>query len=461
MLDQPFDRLAAPARDKRILTSRRRHPFGVPSRLLLLSGTVLFVSAAIYPILPRTYTATADILLRPTNQEGATTWDQSVRDALDDNAIQTKIDILRSEPLQLNVIAKHKLTDDPEYNSALHPSRIRQEVETIPWLAPWLPAKQSDKLQVEMTLVKNLIVKRERKSYLIQIGYESHDPEKAAALTDSLVGAFLSDQIGRKRESHEALLAALGERVTSLESRYHAEEAAEHDFIMSSGLAHVSDRDSMEQQLLSLSIAVAEAHRRTVDTATRADMLAQQRGGGLESTSDALTSPLLQRLRERYVELSTGAAGQGVPVGASQAITSVLRQTIDAETQHLVKAAQNDASVARLAEASLRIEIARIDAKMIEWQQNERNRVDLRRVVLTTLDALNGANQRYMQEAGRGDVLQPDVEIVSRAQTPERPSFPSPLLYGAGTLSLIILLDGLLLLPTMMRQAAERNRSVR
>ena len=71
------------------------------------------------------------------------------------------------------------------------------------------------------------------------------------------------------------------------------------------------------------------------------------------------------------------------------------------------------------------------------WEDNERHRVDLHRAVLTSLDALHAANGRYAQQAGRGDVLQADVEIISFAELPDRPSFPNPLLYIAGTNALI------------------------
>jgi uncharacterized protein involved in exopolysaccharide biosynthesis len=186
-------------------------------------------------------------------------------------------------------------------------------------------------------------------------------------------------------------------------------------------------------------------------------LVASQRSGSLESTKEALSSPLLQQLRQRFVELSTGAAGTGVPVGASGAVVTFLRQGIEAEAQHLVKAAQNDASVAQQTEAILRAEIGRIDARLMRIEEDERKRNDLHRAVQTDLDAINAANQRYMQEAGRGDVLQPDIEIVSLATTPDRPSFPIPLYYAAGTLALIILLNGLMLLPTVMRGPARAH----
>jgi uncharacterized protein involved in exopolysaccharide biosynthesis len=459
MLDQPLHQIdqvminrSSEVRHSKALHRRRS---GIACQLVAVSTIAVLGSVALYPLLPRTYTASASVLLRPTNQEGATTWDQSIRDALDDNAIQTKIDIFRSEGLQLSVIHAHNLLADPEFNRSLHPSWLYQQAARYPWLNQFLPVRRGDIQEVEYRLGKNLATKRERKSYLIQVGYESNDPAKAAALTNTLVNEFLADQLNRKLASHQALLAALGERIRSLQSGYHVDEKVEHDFVVSSGLSHRGDNESLRKQLETLSAAVAEARQHSAETTTRSDMLlASQRAGGLESTKEALASPLLQQLRQRLVELSTGAAGSGVPVGASGTVVTFLRQGIEAEAQHLVKAAQNDASVAQQTEAILRGEVERLDARLVQVEENERKRDDLHRAVQTDLDSINAANQRYMQEAGRGDVLQPDVEIVSLAATPDRPSFPVPLFYGAGTMAMVILLCGMILLPTMMRATA-------
>ena len=90
--------------------------------LLAASSVVLVSSATAYPFLPKTYLALANIQIRPTSREGASTWDQSITEALDDNAIQTKVDILRSEPMQQKIIKEHNLIADPEFNPLLRPS---------------------------------------------------------------------------------------------------------------------------------------------------------------------------------------------------------------------------------------------------------------------------------------------------------------------------------------------------
>ena len=133
-----------------------------------------------------------------------------------------------------------------------------------------------------------------------------------------------------------------------------------------------------------------------------------------------------------------------------------MRATLAQEEQHLVTAAQNDAAVAAQNETQLVIKIAQIDAKLVAWRTSEWRLNELHRAVQTDLDAIGGANLRYSTEAGRGDALQPDVEIVALAAVPDRPWFPQPLLYVGGTIALIILLNGVMLLPTILRASNAR-----
>ena len=165
---------------------------------------------------------------------------------------------------------------------------------------------------------------------------------------------------------------------------------------------------------------------------------------------------MFQRLHELLVELSTGTHGEQLVVGANPATVSQLRNTLAQEEQRLVAAAQNDAAVAAQTEVQLRLELAQIDTKLVGWRTKEWRLDELHRLVQTDQNSIDGANQRYNTEAGRGDTLQPDVEIVAQAIVPDRPRFPQPLLYAGGAMALIILINGLMLLPTILRASNAR-----
>jgi hypothetical protein len=64
---------------------------------------------------------------------------------------------------------------------------------------------------------------------------------------------------------------------------------------------------------------------------------------------------------------------------------------------------------------------------------------------------LNDAHERYFQEAVRGDTLLSDISSVAMSRVPERVSFPNGKLYVLGTFALIIVLNGLMLLPRLRK----------
>lgn len=424
--------------------------------MVLVTLVIVTVSIAAYPFLPRLYAGAADIVVRASTVEGVTSWEQTVQAQIDDNAIQTKIDILKSPYLQQVVAAEHKLLDDPEFNTALRQSWLKRLTAQFPWLTLWFPGVRDPESIVLTNLVSKLSVSREGKSYFIRVGYRSQDPSKAASLTNSLIQHFIGEQLLRKRREHEEMLNALNERATSLEARYYTDEHGEHEFAEATGLLHAGERQSATEQLRALSVSLAEAHRRSVETSGRAAMLAANRGTAIDGTTESLTSPLLQRLRERYVEAASGAgSGSTLPMGLNNTQTTRLRQGIEAEAQRLVLAAQNDAMVAAKAEADLRAEVTRLDVKLTRWEEDERIRKDKHRAVDLDLKLLDDAHQRFSQESARGDTLISGIDSVSMSRVADRPAFPNPLLYIAGTVSLIVAMNGLLLLPRLRTRHAD------
>ncbi len=95
------------------LTSRRIPPFGQTVRFLpgelhwreakasaivrrFLAGffVVLCVAAAAWPFLPRRFEAAGSVILRPTDREGQSDSALSMRQPLDDNAVQSEMDLV-------------------------------------------------------------------------------------------------------------------------------------------------------------------------------------------------------------------------------------------------------------------------------------------------------------------------------------------------------------------------------
>jgi hypothetical protein len=162
---------------------------------------VILCAGIAWPLLPRRYESTASVILRPTDVYGRMDSVQSLGHPLDDNAIQSEMDIIGSPTIASAVIAHHNLANDPEV--AGDPSRLsRRFLEGLYRVAPIMSEWFGDLRQVSDAglreqLQKHLSVSRDRRSYTVKMGYWSSDPAKAAAN----VGAPSSTRLGWSSES--------------------------------------------------------------------------------------------------------------------------------------------------------------------------------------------------------------------------------------------------------------------
>ena len=182
--------------------------------------------------------STASVILRPTDSDGRLDSIQSLRQPLDENAIQSEMDIIGSPTIASAVINHHHLANDPEFagdRTSLRYRLLASLYKTFPATTGWFgQVNQGSDAELREELQKHLSVSRDRRSYTVKMGYWSSDPAKAAALTDTLLNAYLSNQVARKRGSADQHSAWLIERVEALRGKYDNSERAVREFALNS-----------------------------------------------------------------------------------------------------------------------------------------------------------------------------------------------------------------------------------
>jgi succinoglycan biosynthesis transport protein ExoP len=421
--------------------------------LLFIGIVFVLISLAIYPLLPRSYHATALVLLQPTDQNGRPDYDRVTRNALDENAIQAYSDILAARPLLMVVARQHQ--DDPEFNPALRQTRS--------WLGDmrlWLSSAISDPNEtVEDRLRKHLIIRRDHQSYVLQVGFSSEDPAKASDMANRLVDAFVAGQVADKQHIQNNFVSELEQRTATLQARYLASEAAAHDFFISSGLIHKGERLSAEHQLDTFSTEFAKAKSDAQNAEDRATaLLEMQRRGTLDSAPEVMASPVVQAVKEKFMTLN-GHVASGV---ATLSAMTDIQSAISAEADRIVRALQADAVAQRRRADSLGDQINRLDAQLVSWQEADRRMTELQRNLDVDRAALQQGLADLAAQRGLAALLRPDVQIVSYAVPPTRPAFPNKLLYSLGTLLMVLVTFAtVLLLPGKARAIAARSSDSR
>lgn len=143
----------------------------------------------------------------------------------DQVAINTEVEVLRSRRLVGQLVDALNLTDDPEFNTALHPVSPWSPAGFLarvpgPWQgdAPAIPlADTALRDSVIDAVLAQVSVSNIRQSYVFQITARSPDPANAAAIANQLAELYVADQIALKFEKTVQATTWLTDRVAELQ----------------------------------------------------------------------------------------------------------------------------------------------------------------------------------------------------------------------------------------------------
>ena len=361
---------------------------------------VCIATATAWPFLPRRFESTAAIILRPSDGDGRLDMSQALRSPLDENAIQSEMDIVGSPAIASVVIAKHHLSADHEFGvnpDGLTTKLLSAAYEALPFLANWFGSTNDlPESELRTRLKKHLTVSRDRRSYTVKLGYWSSDPVKAAAMTETLLAAYLEDQAARKFRSFEKLTAGLSQRVDTLRAKYENSERAIRELVSQSDLTDGLMRASLESQLAALGKEASEARSRFLEVTTRAGQRPKGSliAGAAKAASWQQDGSIISQPEETDAEAQTWVLREALLGRAMQAIRTELAQ------RH---------------EATSKLE-------------------NLRREAAIDKEVFDAALLRLKELTSRASPGSLDVEILARPDVPVRPVFPDPLLTIIGTL---------------------------
>jgi len=216
----------------------RRRKWSIAIITVLGTAAAYFYGDSIVP----TYNAKTTLLVEPTNtgiEELEATTASGV--TTDFNAIATQIRLLQSRSYQARVMEDLGLFDDPDFNYALAEpepgllDRIPLQVlaEPLDALADWLPgdwfvARGAAQEEPEVLESSAPLIARERAidvfsgrlelladpaAYVINIGFNSTDPEKAARIANRVAEMYVDDQLNNKIFATDRTSSWLEERL--------------------------------------------------------------------------------------------------------------------------------------------------------------------------------------------------------------------------------------------------------
>ncbi len=418
--------------------------------LVILCGMTL-AYVALMSVTPR-YTGEVRILIEGRTADPTTPLSsQNVVEA-DQQKIESEIQVLLSRTLAERVVEKLELETWGEFKEDTRGGLFGPLME----LLGLRTAAPSSKAAVIDAYFERLNVYQVGTSRVIALDFWAEHPRTAMVVANAIADIYVAGQLDQQVAVTRRASSWLDQQVEQLRERVAQSERKVEDFRQESGLIEANgnllkseELSELNTQLILASAARAEAQARLEGAR---ELLSSP--SGIESSAEVLSSPLIQQLREqevqlrrRMTELSADLLPQHPDMVALRAELEDLKSAIAAEVDKIVRKLKNEVQVAAARERELRRSIERLKAEVGKARQREGELRALEREAAANRSLLENFLVRASEADARGGrpVQRPEARIISRAETPESPSFPQkgPMLFLAFLASTTI---GLLLI---------------
>jgi len=373
---------------------------------------------------------------------------------LDSEGVSSQVEVISSAQILLDVAKELNLSALDEFQN--QPSAINRALVFLGLARD--PGVMPPEESVLITLREKLEVYRIENSRVIVISFSSEDPDLSARVPNAIADAYVASQRAAKLESNESATDWLAPEIEDLRERVRQAESKVAEFRANSNLLLGQNNTVLAaQQLSELSseLSRVRASRSAAEARARTVRLAVQNGAAVETLAEVQASPLIQRLRERQVELraqiaelSTSLMSSHPRIRALQSQLADLNSEINAEARRILGALEAEAESARQREQELS---ASLDRQKQEVAKAEEAQVELRaleREATSERELLESYATRFREAAARLDrnYLPVDARIFQRALAPSLPYYPKPAPMAIAALVGTMLLMSVLIL---------------
>jgi polysaccharide biosynthesis transport protein len=416
--------------------------------IAFIMGVSIILAATYAATSPFKYNAHADMMIDAKTVAWRGNEMASENQPVDDPLIESEIETTKSEKIAIAVASRLHLKDDLEFRPG---EGLKHKLFALLKLqeGPTKPPSDDEQINNVVSILKsNLTVTRVGRSYVEQIAYSSLDPDKAAKIANAFADAYIENQLQAKFDTTRRSSEWLEQRISEL--RQQASEAfkAVQDFKSeNSVIIGVDGRLASEVELGQLGIALAKARADTSQARAKLDRIM----GVLEQRSnkehfdipdpivtDALSSPVITRLRQQFLDDQNTAAEWSARYGPDHQAAKNLR----AEMAALQRAIWDEMSrIAESYKSELQIATSQeeaIDKRMGEvFQQSGATRQlqvrlrELETAASSYRDIYATFLSRFTQSVQQQSFPSTKARIVTAATPPHSPSEPKTTLIVA------------------------------
>ena len=420
--------------------TRRQLPVIAFVALLTLALGLVYVITA-----PASYTAQAKLLID--SRKVQLFQQQSVLGdiPIDSASVESQVEVLKSDNVALSVIKDLHLTEDPEFarpNGGLIGAFVGFISNPFESSASTSELSEFDLTRRALGVFQNnLTVKRIGLTYVIEIGFRSLSPERAAQITNAVADAYIVDQLEAKYQATRRASSWLQDRIRELRDQASTAQRAVVTFktknnIVESGGQLLDDQQvaQLNSQLMITQGQTAEARARLdrIETVLRAD----SPDATVDSTvADSLKNDVITKLRSQYLEYAQRVADWTHRVGPNHLAVirlrnemAEIRKSILDELRRIAESYKSDYQIAKQHEDSIQKQLSQA---VSQSQTTNQAQVSLRELQSNseTYQALyDNFLQRYMESVQQQSFPITEARVISPAARPLSKSHPRTFL---------------------------------
>ena len=420
-------------------------------RWKLIIAILLLALLATYGLLrvvPSLYQSTVEILIFDPQRQMDDAVQKRVSpfiDIVDNVAMTTEIEVIKSKSVALRVATELGLDKDPEFQPRSRLSVLTERLG-LPHLHWFDEAPQSagdpDKMSAQRmdwaaeALGQKLKVERVGLTYILSISVASQDPVKAQRLAATIADDYLASQREARQDALQRVATWLKGRVDDLQSRVLETEASIEKLKAESGL---TDTTVSDQQIAQLNTQLMAVRGEVADKQAQLEQTRRltESNGNIQEIPELMASTAMSQLRQQQEELSWRAGVLSRNFGERHAGVIAIRtqleginKQIGAEANHILGNMKNAYDIAVQREQSLEASLQSLagargnSAASIKLQQLRRVADADRKLYESYLSQFNEISQRRtLQDAS--------ARIITQAALPGAPSSPRRTLFYA------------------------------
>ena len=416
--------------------SRRYREVGVAVAIAIVLGVIYLLTAT------PSYTASASMII-DTNKIQLFQQQSMFNDfPMDSGAVESQVEVLKSESIALAVIKQLHLTDDPEFTGGgggLIGTLLG--MLTSPFGSSGPSSEFALTRQAVNTFESRLNIRRVGLTYVILISFRSFNADRAAEVANAVAEAYVNDQLEAKYQSAKRASTWLQARLRELREQASAAELAVVNYKNQNSMIDAGGRTINEQQLAELNSQLILARTQTAAAHAKFDrvqevLLSNSPDAAVSATvADTLNNDVITKLRSQYLEMSRRAEDWTIRYGADHLAVVNLRNqmreiqnAIRNELQQIAETYKSDLAIAQQKEENTQ---KQLDSTVAESQVSNQAQVALRELQSNaqTYQALyDNFLQRYMESVQQQSFPITDARVISAATRPLGKSNPRTML---------------------------------